>query len=100
MLDKLGVNKFYVAGTSYGGFVAYNIAKILGEEKVEKVIIASSGVNMTLHHNIAMLERAHVNSIDDLMLPTTPQQLRTLMTLAVYKPFLAVPDFFHERLYK
>jgi len=46
LLDKLKVEKFQVVGMSYGGVVAYNLAKMFGEERVDKVMIASSGVNM------------------------------------------------------
>ncbi|KAL5074510.1 hypothetical protein RYX36_013494 [Vicia faba] len=93
LLEKLGLKKCHVAGTSYGGIVAYNLAKILGEEKIEKVVICSSGVNMTKNHNVKLLERAGVEKIEDLMLPTSPQSLRKLMTLAVAKRIAFMPDF-------
>ncbi|CAK8568483.1 unnamed protein product [Lathyrus sativus] len=94
LLEKLGVKKCHVAGTSYGGIVAYNMAKMLGEEKIEKVVICSSGVNMTKNHNVKLLERAGVEKIEDLMLPSSPQNLRKLMKLAVAKKIPYVPDFF------
>ncbi|CAI8599492.1 unnamed protein product [Vicia faba] len=93
LLEKLGLKKCHVAGTSYGGIVAYNLAKILGEDKIEKVVICSSGVNMTKNHNVKLLERAGVEKIEDLMLPTSPQSLRKLMTLAVAKRIAFMPDF-------
>lgn len=93
LLEKLGLKKCHVAGTSYGGIVAYNLAKMLGEERIEKVVICSSGVNMTKNHNVKLLERAGVEKIEDLMLPTSPQNLRKLMTLAVAKSISFVPDF-------
>ncbi|GAU26686.1 hypothetical protein TSUD_314630 [Trifolium subterraneum] len=94
LLEKIGVRKCHVAGTSYGGIVAYNLAKMLGEEKIEKVVIASSGVNMTKNHNVALLKRAGVDKIEDLMLPSTPQNLRKLMSLAVARKIPFVPNFF------
>lgn len=92
-----------MVGTSYGGFVAYHLAEMLGE-RVEKVVIASSGVNMKKSDNAALLQRAELEKIEDLMLPVTPQQLRKLMTLAVSKRVQFVPDFFLKdylnKLYK
>jgi len=103
LLDKLKVEKFQVVGTSYGGMVAYNLAKMFGEERVEKVVIASSGVNMKRSNNVALMQRAELEKIEDLMLPATPQQLRKLMSLSVYKspqflPHFLLNDFLHVTL--
>lgn len=100
LLDKLKVEKFKVVGTSYGGMVAYNLAKMFGEERVEKVVIASSGVNMKRSNNVALVQRAELEKIEDLMLPATPQQLRKLMSLSIYKtpqflPHFLLNDFLH-----
>ncbi|KAG2400391.1 uncharacterized protein HKW66_Vig0097550 [Vigna angularis] len=101
LLDKLKVEKFQVVGTSYGGMVAYNLAKMFGEERVEKVVIASSGVNMKRSNNVALVQRAELEKIEDLMLPATPQQLRKLMSLSVYRtpqflPHFLLNDFLHK----
>ncbi|KAI5403946.1 hypothetical protein KIW84_051188 [Lathyrus oleraceus] len=93
LLEKLGLKKCHVVGTSYGGIVAYNMAKMLGEEKIEKVVICSSGVNMTKNHNVKLLERAGMDKIEDLMLPSSTQNLRKLMTLAVAKRIPFMPEF-------
>lgn len=94
-MDKLEVNKFHVVGTSYGGFVAYHLANMFGEERVQKVVIASSAVNMTKSDNVGLLERAGLEKIEDLMLPATPQHLRKLMSLSVSsKRVHMMPDFF------
>jgi len=94
------VEKFQVVGTSYGGMVAYNLAKMLGEERVEKVVIASSGVNMKRSNNVALVQRAELDKIEDLLLPATPQQLRKLMSLSIYNspqflPHFLLNDFLH-----
>ncbi|KAF7830406.1 Monoacylglycerol lipase ABHD6 [Senna tora] len=93
VMDKLEVKRFHVMGTSYGGFVAYHIARMVGE-RVEKVVIASSGVNMRRSDNVALLGRANLDKIEELMLPATPQQLRKLMGLSVSKRLHILPDFF------
>ncbi|KAF7154811.1 hypothetical protein RHSIM_Rhsim01G0182700 [Rhododendron simsii] len=70
-MQKLGVERYYVVGTSYGGFVAYHMAA-MWPERVEKVVIASSAVNMRHRDNVEFLEeRAKVMSREELMLPET-----------------------------
>lgn len=93
LLDKLNVERFHVMGTSYGGFVAYHLASKFGE-KVDKVVIASSGVNMRKSDNSGLLERAKLDKIEDLMLPATPKQLRNLLGLSMYKRINMLPSFF------
>ncbi|KAK2645027.1 hypothetical protein Ddye_020222 [Dipteronia dyeriana] len=93
LLENIGVKKFSVVGTSYGGFVAYHMARML-PEKVEKVVIASSGVNMKRSDNEELVRRARLESIEHLMLPESASQLRALTGLAVYKKLDIVPDFF------
>lgn len=92
LIEELKVERFSVVGTSYGGFVAYRMAE-MWPEKVEKVVITSSGINMRRRDNEALLERAGLGKIEELMLPTTAGQLRTLMDLAVFKRLRMVPDF-------
>lgn len=89
---KFQVTRYSVMGTSYGGFVAYHMAR-MWPERVDKVVIASSGVNMKQSDMVKLLNRAIVDKIEHLMLPTTPQQLRNLMTLAVFKTPKMLPDF-------
>ncbi|XWS17576.1 hypothetical protein CRYUN_Cryun33cG0079000 [Craigia yunnanensis] len=77
---------------SYGGFVAYHMAKLC-PDKVEKVVIASSGVNMRKADNMDLLKRANKKTIEEIMLPKTATQLRTLTRLAVTKRVNIIPDF-------
>ncbi|KAF8036137.1 hypothetical protein BT93_C1977 [Corymbia citriodora subsp. variegata] len=103
LADKLNLDRFHVVGTSYGGFVAYHVAQ-MRPERVGKVVIASSGANMRKGDNEQLLGRAKLEKIEDLMLPETAANLRTLMDLAVYKRVAhVVPDFvlneFINRLY-
>ncbi|XP_076932725.1 uncharacterized protein LOC143598377 [Bidens hawaiensis] len=92
LMENLGVSKYLVVGTSYGGFVTYRMAE-MWPERVERVVIASSGVNMKPKDNGELLKRAKVEKIEELMLPQTAAQLRTLMRLAA-SAHVYVPDFF------
>ncbi|GLT97202.1 hypothetical protein SLE2022_147780 [Rubroshorea leprosula] len=93
LMEILGVKKFHVMGTSYGGFVAYHMARML-PDNVEKVVIASSGVSIKKGDNETLLKRADSEKVEDFMLPETADQLRTLARLAVFRSFSMIPDFF------
>ncbi|KAG9133461.1 hypothetical protein Leryth_013271 [Lithospermum erythrorhizon] len=93
MMEKIGVNKYDVVGTSYGGFVAYRMGNLWGE-RVGKVVIASSVVNMTKGDNEGLIKRAQgVENIEELLLPSTSEQMRTLLGLSVFKQRSYTPDF-------
>ncbi|KAF8393627.1 hypothetical protein HHK36_021872 [Tetracentron sinense] len=92
LFKMLGIERFSVMGTSYGGFVAYHMAS-MWPERVEKVVIASSAVNKRWRDNGELLERAKLERVEDLMLPTTVGQLRTLISLAMFKRPYILPDF-------
>ncbi|PWA92603.1 alpha/beta-Hydrolases superfamily protein [Artemisia annua] len=103
LMEKVGVDKYSVIGTSYGGFVTYRLAE-MWPERVEKVVVASSGINMRPIDNVEIMKRADVETIDELMLPETAGQLRKLLRFAanlsrVYVPDCILNDFI-EKLYR
>ncbi|PWA67095.1 alpha/beta-Hydrolases superfamily protein [Artemisia annua] len=81
LMEKVGVDKYSVVGTSYGGFVTYRLAE-MWPERVEKVVVASSGINMRPIDNVEIMKKADVETIDELMLPETAGQLRKLLRFA------------------
>ncbi|XAR57560.1 Triacylglycerol lipase [Bertholletia excelsa] len=99
LAEKLGMNKYSVVGTSYGGFVAYRMAS-MWPERVDKVVIASSGVNMTKKDNEELVKRADVKKIEEVLLPASPHQLRNLLSLATFNftGMSYLPDFFFNDL--
>lgn len=80
-------------GTSYGGFVGYRLAEMLGRERVGKVVVASSALNMVREDNERLLQRAKAERVEDLMLPTSAPQLRVLLGLALFRPPPVAPTF-------
>ncbi|XP_058185719.1 uncharacterized protein LOC131302931 isoform X3 [Rhododendron vialii] len=93
LLEKLGVKRYYVVGTSYGGFVAYRMAA-MWPERVAKVVVASSAVNMRQKDNVEFLEkRAKTEKLEELMLPTTAAQLKVLLGLYTNRRPCCLPDF-------
>ncbi|TVU48212.1 hypothetical protein EJB05_07841 [Eragrostis curvula] len=100
LLDALpGVagRRVAVAGTSYGGFVAYWLARAAGPDRVGPVVIASSNLLKTAADDRAFVKRAGEpwSSVDEVLLPAEPAALRKLMEMASYRPPPAVmtPDF-------
>ncbi|CAL1390067.1 unnamed protein product [Linum trigynum] len=93
LMDKLRVGgKYSVVGTSYGGFVAYHVARMF-PDRVEKVVVASSGINMRPADNDELVRKAKVESIGDLMLPQTASHLRALLGVAASASVRRAPDF-------
>ncbi|KAG5566140.1 hypothetical protein RHGRI_001915 [Rhododendron griersonianum] len=85
LMERLGVKRYSVVGTSYGGFVAYRMAE-MWPERVEKVVIASSGVNLRYRDNVELVrDRARVEKVEEVLLPGTAAQLRVLLGLAFTK---------------
>lgn len=82
-----------VVGTSYGGFVAYHVARLLGAEAVERVVIASSDLLKGDADDRALLARGGAERVEDVMLPRTPERMRRLMELAYHRPRRFTPGF-------
>lgn len=91
-MDNMNVPLYSVVGTSYGGFVAFRLAQLF-PERVEKVVIANSGVCMTPQDNQQLLERAKVKAIDELLLPRSPATFRALLNLSIHNFPTFLPSF-------
>jgi pimeloyl-ACP methyl ester carboxylesterase len=82
-----------VAGTSYGGFVAYHVARLLGPGAVERVVIASSDLLKADADDRALLRRGGAERVEDVMLPRSPERMRRLLQLAYHRPRRFTPGF-------
>ncbi|EPS58835.1 hypothetical protein M569_15976, partial [Genlisea aurea] len=78
LLQSLGVQRYSVVGTSYGGFVAYRLAE-MWPEKVEKVVLASSAVNLRSSDNERLARVHKADKIEDLLCPATVAGLRSFL---------------------
>ncbi|CAD6217198.1 unnamed protein product [Miscanthus lutarioriparius] len=85
--------RVFVAGTSYGGFVAYHVARLLGPAAVERVVIASSDLLKAANDDRALLRRSGAERVEDVMLPRSPEQMRRLLQLAYHRPRRFTPGF-------
>nr|GMD90063.1 monoacylglycerol lipase ABHD6-like [Ipomoea batatas] len=98
LLERLGVREFSVAGTGYGGFVAYEVGRMWGDGRVRKVVIASCDVNMKRKDEEELVKRAKVEKIEDLVLPVTAGQLRRLLSFSTFRRLPYLPDFVFNHL--
>jgi pimeloyl-ACP methyl ester carboxylesterase len=96
-VEGLKGKRVAVAGTSYGGFVAYWLARAAGAGRVGPVVIASSDVLKTAADDRGFLKRAGEgwSGVHELLLPAQPAAMRRLMQMAVYRPppSMMTPDF-------
>ncbi|KAJ4796642.1 alpha/beta-Hydrolases superfamily protein [Rhynchospora pubera] len=95
LLEHLGLDDqpVSVVGTSYGGFVAYHLARALGPSRVDKVVIASSDLLKGEADDQALRNRGNVESVAELLLPKEAEKVRTALNLAMYQPPRYIPDF-------
>jgi pimeloyl-ACP methyl ester carboxylesterase len=86
-----------VAGTSYGGFVVYALARAAGPGRVGPVVISNSDLLKTAEDDRALLQRAGGEwaSTADLLMPLDARTARRLMELTFYRRQVTamLPDF-------
>ncbi len=92
LLDALDVEEVDVAGISYGGFVALELAAGWGKRVRRLVLIDSPGHNYTLADYHDMLERLGLESVSDLVVPNTARDVKRLVKLAWFRA-PPVPSF-------
>jgi pimeloyl-ACP methyl ester carboxylesterase len=86
-----------LAGTSYGGFVAYALALAAGPGRVGPVVISNSDLLKTADDDRALLQRAGPGfaRTADLLMPLDARGARRLMELSFYRrqAITLLPDF-------
>ncbi|KAG2322464.1 hypothetical protein Bca52824_015677 [Brassica carinata] len=96
-LKRLGCSEeggLAVYSISYGGFVAYRMAKIW-PEMVEKVVIVSSGVGFTQQQKMTELKK-HGGDVSEILVPRNPRDLRMLVRISMNTGIAFIdwiPDF-------
>ncbi|BBN11963.1 hypothetical protein MPTK1_5g16310 [Marchantia polymorpha subsp. ruderalis] len=96
ILQQLGVHKFSIIGTSYGGFVAYRVAHLY-PDSVHRLVISSSGVCMDPSSDQTLCAKYNAKNIKEILLPTTVEGLKRTARLGFYKePRMFVPKFIWE----
>lgn len=85
LLDHEGVPRAHVVAVSYGGFVALELLRQAPERVGRLVIVDSPGAEFTPEDEAALYQRFGVGSAEELMLPDTPEEVRTLLDLTWYE---------------
>ncbi len=86
LLNSLNAEEFFLMGASYGGLVGITLTD-MAPEKVKSLILCDSPVKFyTNKHNEKALEKFSVSSIEELLVPSTPEGLPRLLSLAYRNP--------------
>jgi pimeloyl-ACP methyl ester carboxylesterase len=86
LLDHLGVEQADFVGISYGGIVAHELAAAYPERVHKLAILDSPGRAYTPEDHEALLDRFAVNDVAELMVPSKPEDIKTLLELGYHKP--------------
>lgn len=86
LLDHLKVDRFDVAGISYGGFVAMQLIEADAERVRRLIIVDSPGPIYTEDDHADMLDRLGLDDISDLIIPNGPEDVKVLIGLAFHRP--------------
>ncbi|TVU21633.1 hypothetical protein EJB05_31282 [Eragrostis curvula] len=82
----------HVVGTSYGGLVAYHLARELHGHLQGKVALCSSDAGKGAADDRALAAKGGVAEVTELMAPADTRALRCLMALCVHRPPKYIPE--------
>ncbi|KAJ3673648.1 hypothetical protein LUZ60_005640 [Juncus effusus] len=92
-MAQLGIDKYSIVGISYGGFVAYRMGSDVAKEKVEKMVVLTSGVCASDERRKELVEREG-RDVSEILCPEKPEDLRVLVRRTMHRPPVWMPDFF------
>ncbi|XP_031492998.1 uncharacterized protein LOC116259363 [Nymphaea colorata] len=96
LMQELGVTRMSVAGISYGGFVAYQIAALF-PEAVDQVVLCCTGVCLEPKDlEQGLFKVSDLDAAVGILIPQTPAKLRELMRFSFCKPPRPPPSCFLE----
>jgi pimeloyl-ACP methyl ester carboxylesterase len=86
LLDKLGVREVDVAGVSYGGLVAHELASERAEAVRRLMIVDSPGRVYTRADYDLLCRKLHVDHLGKVLIPADDDGVELLLGLAYYDP--------------
>ncbi|CAO2181048.1 unnamed protein product [Urochloa humidicola] len=93
-----GCRTVHVVGTSYGGLVAYHLARELevagggGGVRVGKVALCDSDACKGAEDDAALAARSGVAEVTELLAPADTRALRRLMAVCAHRPIKFLPE--------
>ncbi|KAI3846656.1 hypothetical protein MKX03_012058, partial [Papaver bracteatum] len=96
LMESFEVQKMSLVGASYGGFVGYSLASQY-PDAIEKVVLCCSGVCLEEKDmKDGLFKVSDIEEAASILLPQTPDKLRTLVKMSFVKPAAAktVPSYF------
>ncbi len=97
VLDRESIESAHVVGLSYGGFVAL---KLVAFDVVDSLTLIGVGGLGWQNSDITALERRFgVDSLESLFVPSTPDDVNTLVDVCFHAPTWLMPADFEEQLY-
>lgn len=85
LLDYEGVELAHVAGLSYGGMVTHQLLAIEPDRFERVALLASPARAFHADDKRELMAELGVESVDELLLPRTHEELRRLLSLAYFK---------------
>lgn len=89
-MRSLGVEKYSVAGISYGGFVAFRLAA--EAEEAERLLVLTSGICAAAREMREMAGREE-RDLSEILLPQRAEDLAALMRRSMYRLPRWLPAF-------
>lgn len=86
LLDHLEVDRTHVAGISYGGIVGHDLCVRARARAATATLISSPARAFLADDQLPLLDHYGVESMADLLLPSTPAEVSRLFEIAYAKP--------------
>jgi len=99
LLKSLDIQEYSLAGISYGGFIGLALAHQDPQKVAKLVIIDSPGHTFDTNELNTLATRLDVESVADIFVPTSPEELKRLLKLTYYSPVL-IPKGILTQLYE
>jgi alpha/beta hydrolase fold len=92
-MKQLRLERYNIAGISYGGFVAYRMGLDVAREEVEKIVVLTSGVCASDERRRELVQREG-RDVREILCPQKPEDLRLLVRRSMHRPPVWMPDFY------
>jgi len=86
LLEYEGIDNYHIVGLSYGGMVTHELIGIDPMAVDRVVLVASPARAFLADDKKPVLAELKLSSVEELLLPQDPDDLRRLMKLAYYRP--------------